>query len=57
MPRGVNLGEEVTQGYAAHPWPPDLTVTISSAVGPHVLVDAIKHMASASVDATRTGYT
>ncbi len=31
MPRGVNLGEEVTQGYAAHPWPLDLTVATSSA--------------------------
>jgi len=53
----VNLGEEVTKGYAAHSGPPDLTVTTRSLVDPHFLVDAIKPMVSASVDATRTGYT
>ena len=57
MPRGGHLGEEATQGYAAHPWPPDLTVTSSSVIRLHFLVNAIKPMVSASVDATRTGYT
>ena len=53
----MNLGEEVTKGYAAHSGPPDLTVTTRSLVDPHFLVDAIEPMVSASVDATRTGYT
>ncbi len=47
----------MTQGYAPHPLPPDLTVTTSCAIRPHFLVDAIKPMVSASVDTTRTGYT
>lgn len=37
MPRGAtpgrNLGKEVAQGYAAHPWPPDLTVATNSTAG------------------------
>ncbi|MGH3832489.1 MAG: hypothetical protein ACRDRS_18950, partial [Pseudonocardiaceae bacterium] len=54
-PGANNLGEEATQDYAAHSLVPDLTVTTSSAVRPHVLVDAIKPMVSASMDTTRTG--
>lgn len=50
MPRGI--GKEVTQGYAAHPLPPNLTLATSSLRHPHFLVGAIKPMVSPSVDAT-----